>query len=661
MSGSNHRRLGWVEDDATSSNGSGPASIPETVIHNYSLTGTLNALPRFNSVKGNSVINSGVLIDASNNVSGVATLSASTLTASTVSASTSISSPSIITSSGNLSLNPSGASISMNSKNLTSIGTITPTTANNAGDILIMGNTTPLLSTTPNAINLGTGISSVAGSNLKLKIYDDGLNRLGFGMSNTQLDYVCTSGADSHVFYNGGAERARINQSALRVAVPITTSAGDLSLNPSGSNININSKNLSNVGTGITASAGLTISTSSNAALNLTANGSGNVVIGSTTGSIQLNRPITNASGDLTLNPTGSNIAFSNKTLSNAYRIVLNGSTTTLGTHKLRLYDDGSNFYGLGVQNGVLSYELPAGTASHVFYHNAIEQVRINNTALQTTVPITTSSGDLTLNPSGSNIVCSSKNLTSVNQINIPTVATTNYNAITFSAGAVNTGTGSGPRINLGSSFSNVGDEPNTLKLLLAGGYGLGVGGSSLNSIVPSGSSFRWYSTNAAGTAALLQLNSTNGLQLGASTQIRTVSGDLVLNPTGSNINFSNKLFINATTNTTTNLTDTNWTGTLTITTYRIGQLLYARFSGNITPNTSVSMFTGSTSLSTALRPLTTTTYNCFVFGVNAQIQRFLVDSTGVVSISRQGGGNFGSGDSLYFDDANIYMVWAIA
>ena len=150
--------------------------------------------------------------------------------------------------------------------------------------------------------------------------------------------------------------------------------------------------------------------------------------------------------------------------------------------------------------NGSISYTTN-GSGDHIF-KSTTGNVQINR-------PITTSAGDLTLNPTGSNINCSIKNLTSVNSV-VVSSSSTSYNALDLNAPPTNTGTGSGPRISLGATFSSSGDEPSTIKLAIYPNYGFAIGGAGLNAIVPSGSSHRFYCADAAGSTPVMVLNSSS-------------------------------------------------------------------------------------------------------------------------------------------------------
>ena len=83
--------------------------------------------------------------------------------------------------------------------------------------------------------------------------------------------------------------------------------------------------------------------------------------------------------------------------------------------------------------NGSISYTTN-GSGDHIF-KSTTGNVQINR-------PITTSAGDLTLNPTGSNMNFSSKNLTSVGSV-VVSSSSTSYNALDLNAPAINTGTSS--------------------------------------------------------------------------------------------------------------------------------------------------------------------------------------------------------------------------
>lgn len=97
----------------------------------------------------------------------------------------------------------------INSSGKVGFGTTNPQQSLHVGPIETFPGWTA--STTPSAITLGTTYSSVAGQNLKLRLFDDGGSTVnGLGISFGQIDYVAAS-LINHVWYTGGAEYMRIN------------------------------------------------------------------------------------------------------------------------------------------------------------------------------------------------------------------------------------------------------------------------------------------------------------------------------------------------------------------------------------------------------------------------------------------------------------------
>jgi len=84
------------------------------------------------------------------------------------------------------------------------IGTANPLQALQIGDL------TANATATPKAIDLGGTFSNTAATNLKLRLYNDGTNIGGLGISTSQLDYRVWNTAASHVFYQGSTELLRI-------------------------------------------------------------------------------------------------------------------------------------------------------------------------------------------------------------------------------------------------------------------------------------------------------------------------------------------------------------------------------------------------------------------------------------------------------------------
>jgi len=129
----------------------------------------------------------------------------------------------------------SNYSVDIRSKNNTSLFTI-----RNDGNVGI-GNSNPLsklsigilnsVSTaTPDSISLGGTFSNLAGANLKFKIYDDGGNIGGFGVSSGQLDYVGWNTSVDHVFYAGTSRLMTLKGSGeLGIGTTAPTSKLDIS------------------------------------------------------------------------------------------------------------------------------------------------------------------------------------------------------------------------------------------------------------------------------------------------------------------------------------------------------------------------------------------------------------------------------------------------
>lgn len=85
------------------------------------------------------------------------------------------------------------------------------TTTIGAGNDLQIGTQTAVATANPRMLSLGGTYSSTAGTNQKLKIYDDGTNVMGIGASAGQFEFSMTGfGAADFVFYTRGNEALRI-------------------------------------------------------------------------------------------------------------------------------------------------------------------------------------------------------------------------------------------------------------------------------------------------------------------------------------------------------------------------------------------------------------------------------------------------------------------
>jgi hypothetical protein len=97
-----------------------------------------------------------------------------------------------------LALNPNGGPVSIGG---------TPV----AGALLSLGNLTATSTTTPVAVTLGGTFSSVAGANLKLKVFEGNGVAYGLGVSSGSLDVVAPAAADVNL-YAGGVKGLTLSQ-----------------------------------------------------------------------------------------------------------------------------------------------------------------------------------------------------------------------------------------------------------------------------------------------------------------------------------------------------------------------------------------------------------------------------------------------------------------
>jgi hypothetical protein len=97
-----------------------------------------------------------------------------------------------------IALNPLGGNVG--------IGTNSPRFA------LSIGSAVAVSTATPDTLDLGATFSPTPGANPKLRIYEDAISPYGFGVTNSQLEYICPTSA-SHVFFTAGTEKARIDSS----------------------------------------------------------------------------------------------------------------------------------------------------------------------------------------------------------------------------------------------------------------------------------------------------------------------------------------------------------------------------------------------------------------------------------------------------------------
>ena len=104
--------------------------------------------------------------------------------------------------------------------------------AGGAGSLVnISGTTTASTATaTPLVLNLGSTYSSSAGANPKLKLWTDGSQSMGIGVSNNQMDFIGTSGVYQYGFWTAGTKTFAIDTSGNGTFAGTMTSNSDASL-----------------------------------------------------------------------------------------------------------------------------------------------------------------------------------------------------------------------------------------------------------------------------------------------------------------------------------------------------------------------------------------------------------------------------------------------
>lgn len=92
-----------------------------------------------------------------------------------------------------------------------------------------IGNNASASTATPLFVDLGGTFSNAAGANPKLRLFNDGTNVYGFGVSLAQLDYLAPA-TGSHNFYVGATKFVSISTTGLLTANTGLSSSGPLSL-----------------------------------------------------------------------------------------------------------------------------------------------------------------------------------------------------------------------------------------------------------------------------------------------------------------------------------------------------------------------------------------------------------------------------------------------
>lgn len=399
---------------------------------------------------------------------------------------------------GNINLTLLG---NLNANGALTANNIVLSSLNTVGLVIKMGNNTPTSVSTGPYIDMGAAYAA-SGIIAKILTYNNGTDShaIGTGTSAGEMAFTLSNVGYNFGFYTGGTRKFNITNTNITTALPIAPSTGDLQLSPATANIKVN--------------------TNTYGAIWNTDGANTNVRIQGLSGP---------NSGYMTLSFNG----------------YFNGTEQRDNTSKLRwryLVDQrgASDIYRIESYDGATTREHLTINPTTGQYVQFLQGIATNS--------ITTTSGDLTvsptanivLNPTGTIVNFSSKNLTSCGNITIPS----NTGAIQLGT-AVDTSTPTPTKIDMGATYSNVaGANP---KLLLYNNgttpFGLGISAAQMDYIIPSTSAHVLY----VGATEKLRLNSGN-LQL-TSANVTTASGDmtlipaanLVLNPLGGNIYLPNK------------------------------------------------------------------------------------------------------------------------
>lgn len=94
-----------------------------------------------------------------------------------------------------------------------------------SGDLLVGDNTTFLSTATPFILDMGGSFGDSVANSYKFKVYNDGTNFAGFGISTNQMNYRTWASTASHVWYQGSTELMRLSGTGS-LSITNTTASG---------------------------------------------------------------------------------------------------------------------------------------------------------------------------------------------------------------------------------------------------------------------------------------------------------------------------------------------------------------------------------------------------------------------------------------------------